>query len=163
MPDEAAGEPWGGPSGTAAELCVYRDRTVALLRRYLRMSLATGKMPNLLGRGEQFFRARVTSYKLHSFEDAVIFVYDVERCLGKLDAGSREILARVVLDEYSFDEAARVLRLSRRTLARSVPAAIDRLTLLLLERGMLQAFGFRKGERRESCQEGENGDFSACA
>lgn len=145
------------------ELCVYRDRTLALLRRYLRMSLATGKMPNLLGRGEQFFRARVTSYKVHSFEDAVIFVYDVERCLAKLDAGSREILARVVLDEYSFDEAARILRLSRRTLARNVPAAIDRLTILLLESGMLEAFGFKKPSRPEACQEGGNGDFPACA
>lgn len=145
------------------ELCVYRDRTIALLRRYLRMSLATGKMPNLLGRGEQFFRARVTSYKVHSFEDAVIFVYDVERCLAKLDAGSRAILARVVLDEYSFDEAARLLRLSRRTLARNVPSAIDRLTVLLLESGMLEAFGFQPRSRPAACQEGENGDFPACA
>lgn len=145
------------------ELSVYRDRTIGLLRRYLRMSLATGKMPNLLGRGEQFFRARVTSYKVQSFEDAVIFVYDVERCLAKLDAGSREILARVVLDEYSFDEAARILRLSRRTLARNVPAALDRLTALLLESGMLEAFGFKKPAIRESCQEGENDEFPACA
>lgn len=145
------------------ELSVYRDRTIALLRRYLRMSLATGKMPNLLGRGEQFFRARVTSYKVHSFEDAVIFVYDVERCLAKLDPASREILARVVLDEYSFDEAARLLRLSRRTLARNVPAAIDRLTAVLLESGMLEAFGFKRRGRRETCQEAENGDFPACA
>lgn len=38
----------------------YRGRTVAMLRRYMRYSIETGRLPSLLGR--EFFRAKVTSY-----------------------------------------------------------------------------------------------------
>src|SRR5438876_933901 len=61
-----------------SELWIYRDRTTAMLRRYFRLSVELGRLPSLLGR--EFFRARVTSYRMHSFEDAVIFVHDVENC-----------------------------------------------------------------------------------
>lgn len=134
------------------ELCVYRDRTTALLRRYLRMSLATGKMPTLLGRGEQFFRARVTSYKLHSFEDVVIFVHDMERCLQRLDHRSQQVIARVVLEEYSYDEAAPLLGISRRTLARAIPVALDSLSEILLQERLMEPFGFDPGRQQTRCQ-----------
>jgi len=42
-----------------ASLSAYRGRTMALLRRYFRMSLDIGRLPSVLGR--EFFRARVTS------------------------------------------------------------------------------------------------------
>jgi hypothetical protein len=66
-------------SGSNPDLWLYRERTVALLKRYLRLSVEVGRLPSLLGR--EFFRARVTSYRMASFEDAVIFVHDVEHCL----------------------------------------------------------------------------------
>ena len=59
------------------ELWVYRDRTKTLLLRYLRMSIEVGRLPSILGR--EFFRAHVTSYRVNTFEDAVIFVHDVEK------------------------------------------------------------------------------------
>ena len=37
---------------------IYRGRTVAMLRRYMRYSIETGRLPSLLGR--EFFRAKVT-------------------------------------------------------------------------------------------------------
>src|SRR6266498_911046 len=46
---------------------IYRARTVAMLRRYMRYSIETGRMPSLLG-GE-FFRAKVTAYTVVTFED----------------------------------------------------------------------------------------------
>src|SRR5579864_1098219 len=52
----------------------YRGRTVAMLRRYMRYSIETGRLPSLLGR--EFFRAKVTSYTVVTFEDRVIFVHD---------------------------------------------------------------------------------------
>jgi len=58
-------------------MVAYRGRTMALLRRYFRMSLDIGRLPSLLGR--EFFRARVTSYRVHSFEDVVILVHDAVR------------------------------------------------------------------------------------
>src|SRR4051812_24883949 len=70
-------------STPAQELSAYHDRSIAMLRRYFRMSLEIGRMPSVLGR--EVFRARVTSYRVHTFEDAVIFVHDVEKCLEQLD------------------------------------------------------------------------------
>ena len=46
---------------------IYRGRTVAMLRRYMRYSMETGRLPSLLGR--EFFRAKVTSYTVVTFED----------------------------------------------------------------------------------------------
>jgi hypothetical protein len=43
------------------------------------------------------FRTHVTSYRVSSFEDAVIFVHDVERCVAKLDRMSQTLIARVIL------------------------------------------------------------------
>jgi hypothetical protein len=74
--------------GGDPDLWLYRDRTVALLRRYMRLSIEVGRMPSLLGR--EFFRARVTSYKASTFEDSVIFVHDVERSLEELSELDRK-------------------------------------------------------------------------
>ena len=43
----------------------YRGRVVAMLRRYMRYSIETGRLPSLLGR--EFFRAKVTSYTVVTF------------------------------------------------------------------------------------------------
>ena len=64
-------------SGRNPDLCLYRQRTVAILRRFFRMSVEVGKLPSILG--QEFFRSKVTSYSVSSFEDVVIFVHDVER------------------------------------------------------------------------------------
>ena len=66
----------------ADELRMYRSHTLSVLRRYFRMSLELGRLPSLVGR--EIFRARVTSYRSHSFEDLVIFVTDVEHCVERL-------------------------------------------------------------------------------
>lgn len=143
------------------ELSVYRDRTLALLRRYLRMSLAMGKMPTILGR--EIFRARVTSYRVTGFEDIVIFVHDMERCLARLDVMSREIIARVVLQEHNFDEAAQIMGCSRRTVTRALPLALDKTTEILLEVKMLSPFGFANPRPGKPVSIGKNASTSACA
>ncbi|HWR34738.1 MAG TPA: sigma factor-like helix-turn-helix DNA-binding protein [Clostridia bacterium] len=114
---------------------LYREYTVALLRRYFRMSIDIGRLPSVLG-GE-FFRAKVSSYKLHTFEDVVIFVHDVERCLEKLNEQSRTIIARVVLQEYSHEEVSRMLGVSRRQIVRQYAVALDETSRILLEAELL--------------------------
>jgi hypothetical protein len=69
---------------TEMDLAPYRRRTIALLRRYARASVEVGRLPSLLGR--EFFRTRVTSYRMGSFEDIVIFVADMEKAIEKLSA-----------------------------------------------------------------------------
>ena len=63
-------------------LAFYRKYTEALLRRYVRMSLEAGRVPSLLG--QEMFRAKVTHYRIASFEDVVIFLHDIEHCLAQL-------------------------------------------------------------------------------
>jgi DNA-directed RNA polymerase specialized sigma24 family protein len=92
-------------------------------------------MPSVLGR--EFFRARVTSYKASTFEDAVIFVHDVERSLEKLGEFDRQLIAKVVLQEYSKEEAGRALGCAYRTVERLFPEALDRVSEILLERNIL--------------------------
>ena len=69
-----------------------------MLRRYMRYSIETGRLPSLLGR--EFFRAKVTSYTVVTFEDRVIFVHDMEKCLDRLDEFSRQLIARHILQEH---------------------------------------------------------------
>ena len=108
------------------ELWVYRDRTSALLRRYFRVSIEAGRLPSVLGR--EFFRLRVKSERAYTFEDSVIFVRDVERSLEKLDSFSQHLLVWVVLHGLSQEETAKVLRCTRRTVARHLPVALDKLS-----------------------------------
>ena len=122
--------------GRNPELCIYRDRTIAILRRFLRLSLDTGRLPSLLGR--QFFRAKVTSYRIVTFEDAVIFVHDIEKCLAQLDDFSQNVIARVVLQEYTQEEAARLLHRNRKTIRRKLQEALDHLSEIFILSGLLR-------------------------
>ncbi len=153
-------------SSAAAELnnpnvVVYRRNTVALLRRYFRMSIELGRLPSILGR--EFFRAKVTSYRMQSFEDVVILVHDVERCLERLDPDAQQVVARVILQEHTYDEAAAIMGWPRRRVARLVMDATDQLSEIFLETRLLEPFGFAKPRSRKSCQEGENAEIRRCA
>lgn len=117
-------------------LAFYRKYTEALLRKYLKMSLEGGRVQSLLGR--ELFRGHVSSYQVQSFDDVVIFVHDVENCLGKLDSGERHLIRRIALEEYSQGEAAALLGIPLRTVLRHYGEALDRLTRMFLERKMLE-------------------------
>jgi len=118
------------------ELWIYRHRTVGMLRKFLHLSLETGRIPSLLGK--EIFRTRVTSYRVVTFEDAVIFVHDVERCLERLDEISRSLIARITLQEYTQAEAAKILHCCRKTIQRLYPDALDQVSAIFLEVGLLK-------------------------
>jgi len=125
---EAAGEP-------AVSLAFYRKHTEKMLRRYLYASMQVGRAPSILG--DPVARGWVSSRPVRTFEDAVIFVLDVETCLDKLGALDRQLLSRVVLQEYTQAETAVLLGMSVRTICYKFPQALDRLTEKLLEAGLL--------------------------
>jgi hypothetical protein len=114
----------------------YRPRTAALLRKYFKLSVEVGRLPSLIGR--EFFRPQVTDYTTCTFEDTVIFVHDMERSLELLDPHSQAIVARIFFQQYTYDEAVDLFHISRRSVARSVAAALDALSGILLERGLLR-------------------------
>jgi hypothetical protein len=143
---------------------IYRGRTVAMLRKYMRYSIETGRLPSLLGR--EFFRTQVTSYTVVTFEDRVIFVHDMERCLEKLDEFSRQIIARHILQEHDRWATARLLHCNEKTIRRLTPMALDVLSEILLEVGLLERLdtnnqkscqgGLRRENSVSDCEEGKN-------
>jgi DNA-directed RNA polymerase specialized sigma24 family protein len=144
-------------SGKNPELWLYRKRTGSLLRRYFRMSVEMGRLPSILG--QEFFRSKVTSYSVSSFEDVVIFIHDVEHSLGKLDSLSQQLIARVILQGFSYDETARLVGCCRRTVDRKLPDALDRLSEIFIEVGILEKFDEASEVIEEVCQEGEEENF----
>jgi hypothetical protein len=124
------------------DLWMYRSRTVALLRRYLRLSLETGRLPSVLG-GEMF-RAKITAYTTATFEDRVIFVHDVEGCLERLAPFDQKIISRIIFQEYDHEGGARVLHCTRRTVERRLPEVLDELSEDFLRVGMLMELPARR-------------------
>jgi len=126
------------PAFHPQDASLYRPFTFALLRRYMRMSMQIGRLPQLLGR--EFFRSKVSAVKLHTFEDGVILVHDVERCIAQLDAVSQTLIARCVLQEYTHEDCARMMQCDERTIRRRLPEAVDALTEVFVERGLLNPY-----------------------
>lgn len=155
--------PWGRTAddvtGGDRDLCLYRDRTLAILRRYMRMALETGRLPSLLGR--EFFRTKITSYHTQTFEDSVVFVHDVETCLELLDGLDKSLIALIVLQEHTQEEAARLLGCTERTIIRRYQEALDRVSQIFLERDILSRLPETGPIVEEACQEGETSDSIA--
>jgi hypothetical protein len=116
-------------------LAFYRKHTESMLRRYLYASMQVGRAPSILS--EPVARGWASSRPIRTFEDAVIFALDVERCLERLSPLDRQILSRVVLQEYTQVEASSILGMSPRAMSYKYPQAVDRLTEKLLNAGLL--------------------------
>ncbi len=147
--------------GHDPDLWLYRERTLGILRRYQRLSIESGRLPSLLGR--EFFRTQVTSYHAGTFEDAMIFVHDVARGLEQLGAFEHKLIARIALQDYTQNEAARVLGCRRRTVGRRFPEALDQMTDIFLAAGLLVRLPATDGARGENCQEGNIVEIPASA
>ena len=111
------------------------------------VSMDMGRVPSVMRNLE--FRGRGSSYRIRNFEDAVIFVIDVERCLKNLDGFSQELVVRIALQEYTQAETAELMNQGVRTITRRYGEALDRLTGLFLDRELLIS------DVMPSCQEEE--------
>jgi hypothetical protein len=136
------------------ELAFYRKYTEAMVRRYVRLSMAAGRVPSLLGR--ELFRGHVSSYRMTNFEDVVVFCFDMEKLLGKMPTTHQQLIKRLAMQQYKMHEVASMLRLPFRSCIRMYGRALDGLTELLLEVRMLEPL--------KSCQGGsgeKNGPFDS--
>jgi hypothetical protein len=120
----------------AGDIAFYRKYTEAILRRYLRMAMEAGKVPSLLG--QEMFRGKVTSYRVGNFDDAVIFVSDVEHCLDRLNSQHQDLITRIALQEFTVLETAQFLGLHPSSIIRHYGSALDRLTRIFLDVGILE-------------------------
>ncbi len=158
------------------ELGLYRRRTIRLLRQYMRTAIDVGRLPSILGR--EFFRAKVSHRQVVTFEDAVILVHDVERILCRLNQLDEQIIAMMVLQEYSQEETADLLGCARRTVGRRFPEVLDHISEMFLagkllepmagaEEGVVASAGMEDAGCRDgqsagcgkACQEGEAGNY----
>jgi DNA-directed RNA polymerase specialized sigma24 family protein len=128
-------EPVAAESLPPVNLAFYRKHTESLLRRYLYASMQVGRAPSILG--DPVSRGWASSRPVRTFEDAVIFVLDIEKCIAQLGRLDREILSRVVLQEYTQAETAVMLGMAIRTISYKYPLAVDRLTEKLLAANLL--------------------------
>ena len=120
-----------------SSLAFYRRYTELLLRRrYMQASLRMGRVPSVLG--SCMFRGRVSSRPVESFEDAVLFVLDVERCMQKLSPDAKELVARIALQEFTQQETADMTHQGLRTVVWKYGEAIDTLTQIFLEKELME-------------------------
>ena len=125
---KASAAPKTAPAASEPEisLAFYRRHTGSLLRRYLYASMQVGRAPAVLS--DPVGRGWASSRPVRSFEDALIFVLDVERCLNRLEPMDRQLVSRIVLQEYTQMETAAMLGMCVRTVSSRLARAMDRLT-----------------------------------
>jgi len=130
--------PWSPPPDVKerGNFAFYRKYTEAMLRRCMKLSMSGGRIASLLGR--ELFQTNVTQYKVEGFDDAVIFVADVESCIAKLKPAQQYLVRRIGLQEYTQGETAAMAGLSLRTVLSRYNEALDDLTRMFLERNMLE-------------------------
>ncbi len=140
------------------DIGVYRGRTIKILHRYRALSLEKGRMSSSMSHLE--YQASVSLYPTATFEDTVIFVFDVDLSLRELDKFSLELITRVIMQEYSPEATARSLQCSVKSVLRKVGEALDDLSKVFLRRGILGRSFSCSTISSKSCQEGKNGVFS---
>ena len=113
-----------------------RARTMALLHRFFRTALLLGRMPSVLGR--EVFVTRMVHKPASAFEDAVLFVCDVERCLQQLDPLDQRLIAFCVLEDHSEYQAARVFHRSQGEISRRLGRTLDLLHDTFCRLGLLK-------------------------
>jgi len=89
----------------------------------------------------------------------VIFVHDVERSLEKLSDYNKKWIAKTVLQEYSQEEAARLIGCTRRHAVRCYLEALDRVSEIFLKRGLLSVLPLTELDREKTCQGGPSDEF----
>ncbi len=120
------------------EVGFYRKYTEAMLRRYMQLTMEAGRVPSGIGRS--VIGGKASSYRIHGFDDAVIFRLDMEKCLRRLEASELEVVRRVAMQEYTQAEAAALMGICLRTCVQRYGKSMDRLTNILLEARLLEPF-----------------------
>ena len=90
---------------------------------------------------------KVTNYAVRSFEDVVIFVHDVEKCIAKLDSEQQLLIRRIGVQQYSQADVAGMQGQTIRTVIRRYNEALDRLTRIFILAKLM--------EPQNSCQGAE--------
>jgi predicted DNA-binding protein (UPF0251 family) len=80
----------------------------------------------------------------------------MEQSVEKLNKFDQAMIRKIVLEEYSQREAAKILNCPLRTIERLFPEALDHLSKILLAGDIMTAIGGSRKSTAESCQGGES-------
>ena len=111
-------------------------RTMTLLHGYFRKALLIGRMPSLLGR--EVFPARMQGRSVGAFEDTVLFVCDVDRCLMGLEPLDQRLVAYCILEDHTEWDAARQFHRSQSDVSRRLHSTLDLLHDTFCRLGLLK-------------------------
>jgi hypothetical protein len=114
----------------------YRKHTERILRRYLVASMLMSRRPTVFT--EPVLRGWASHRVVETFEDCIIFVLDMEKCLDRLSAVDRVLLDRIVLQEYTEAETSLLVNRSERNVRTRFRAALDHLTEILVDTGIMR-------------------------
>jgi hypothetical protein len=87
--------------------------------------------------GREFFRARVSHHAIPSFEEQAVFVRDVELCIARLNAEQQEIMMIAGLYDFTHEEIAEMLHISKSAVNLWFAEALDALSEIFLEAKLL--------------------------
>jgi len=134
-PKPAVAEPAEEPDPRPEMIC-FRAQTLAIVRHYFELSSQLGRLPSLMGR--EFFRARVTHRGVPSFEDQIVFTRDVELCISRLTADHQEIVMLAGLYNFTHEEVAEMLHISKTSVHVWFAEALDALSEIFLAARILR-------------------------
>ncbi len=121
---------------TRADGLHFRGQTQAIVRHFFEISCQVGRLPSILGR--EFFRAKVSHHGIPSFEEQAVFVHDVEHAMARLNPRDLEVVSLVGMYHYSLGDVAMLLGRCRTTVVHRYAGAIDTLSQIFLEAGILR-------------------------
>ena len=117
------------------EMICFRGQTLFMVRHFFEISCQLGRLPSLMGR--EFFRAKCSHHAIPSFEEQAVFNRDIELCLARLTDQQAEIITLVGLYDFSREDAAAMLGCSRAWAGERLATALDCLTEIFLQAGLL--------------------------
>jgi predicted DNA-binding protein (UPF0251 family) len=100
---------------------IYRKKSEGLLRRYAVL--------------------RLTCSCYGRFEDHVIFVCDIEKCILLLSERHQRLIQYIAIYEYTQGEAATMMAMSLRSVVRHYAEALDSMANILLKNKLIRRMG----------------------
>jgi DNA-directed RNA polymerase specialized sigma24 family protein len=121
-----------------------RGHTRTMIRRYVLARYQAARIFSCLDASKFSGSGRASAQPIRTFEDALVFVIDMDRCMESLDPTDLELLKRTQIQEFTEAETACLMGMSTRTVSTKAQVALDRLTQRLIDSGLLIVPDFLK-------------------
>jgi DNA-directed RNA polymerase specialized sigma24 family protein len=121
-----------------------RSYTRTMIRRYVLARYQAARIFSCLDASKFSGSGRASARPIRTFEDALVFVIDMDRCMESLSPTDLELLKRTHIQEFTEAETACLMGMSTRTVSTKAKVALDRLTQRLIDSGLLIVPDFLK-------------------